>query len=247
MPPDDQLLSNAGLVLVALARRPDQRLRDLAAEIGITERAVQGIVNDLVSKGFLERMREGRRNRYIVRGDHPLTLPTGAGHEVSELLVALVPGPLVGPSHEECRALVLACSDYRYQDPLRTLLANQGLLGRAEVMLLPGGASALGGRDRSRIMAALEYMARALGAVRLLLVAHHGCWVPGAFISHRRDPFVTRRLVAERRRRTVDRVRDRLGLEPELWFLDERGASRVRFGRDEIGDPAHGVPARVAL
>jgi MarR family len=247
VPRDDQLLSNSGLVLVALARRPDQRLRDVAAEIGITERAVQGIVNDLVSRGFLERMREGRRNRYIVRGDHPLSIPAEGGHEVSELLGALVPGPLLGPSREECRALVLACSDYRYQDPLRTLLANQGLLGRAEVMLLPGGASALGGRDRSRIMAALEYMARTLDAARLLLVAHHGCWVPGAFISHRRDPFVTRRLVAERRRRTVDRVRDRLGIEPEVWFLDGRGARRVRFGRDAIDHPANGVPGGVAL
>jgi hypothetical protein len=41
------------------------------------------------------------------------------------------------------------------------------------------------------------------------------------------DAFRTGRAVAERRRRAADRVRRRFGVEPELWFLDRRGARRV--------------------
>ena len=43
-------LSNHGHVLVCLSR-PDVRIRDVADAVGITERAVQQIVSDLVSEG----------------------------------------------------------------------------------------------------------------------------------------------------------------------------------------------------
>ena len=64
-------LSNHGHVLVSLARDPDARTRDVAEEVGITERAVQQIVHDLVEQGYLEKTRVGRRNHYtVVRGAH---------------------------------------------------------------------------------------------------------------------------------------------------------------------------------
>lgn len=64
-------LSNHGHVLVALARDPDARMRDLATAVGITERAVQQIVSDLVGEGFVEKEKVGRRNRYrVVRAAH---------------------------------------------------------------------------------------------------------------------------------------------------------------------------------
>jgi predicted transcriptional regulator len=64
-------LSNHGHVLVSLARDPDARTRDVAEAVGITERAVQQIVHDLVEQGYLEKMRVGRRNHYtVVRGAH---------------------------------------------------------------------------------------------------------------------------------------------------------------------------------
>jgi len=37
-------LTTHGLVLLAIAKNPESRLRDVAAEVGITERAVQRIV-----------------------------------------------------------------------------------------------------------------------------------------------------------------------------------------------------------
>lgn len=64
-------LSNHGHVLVALARDPDARTRDVAEVVGITERAVQQIVRDLVVHGCLRKEKVGRRNRYdVVRRAH---------------------------------------------------------------------------------------------------------------------------------------------------------------------------------
>ncbi len=69
-------LSNHGHVLVSLAVDPDARMRDIAARVGITERAVQTIVGDLEEAGYVLRERLGRRNRYTVvpqgRFRHPL-------------------------------------------------------------------------------------------------------------------------------------------------------------------------------
>lgn len=64
-------LTNHTHVLVALDASPDLRVRDLAATIGITERAVLRILADLEAIGVLEKERIGRRNRYrIVRKSH---------------------------------------------------------------------------------------------------------------------------------------------------------------------------------
>jgi predicted ArsR family transcriptional regulator len=61
-------LSNHGHVLVCLARDPGARMRDVAETVGITERAVQQIVRDLVQQGYLRKDKIGRRNRYKVVG-----------------------------------------------------------------------------------------------------------------------------------------------------------------------------------
>ncbi len=64
-------LSNHGHVLVCLAKNPGFRTRDVAEAVGITERAVQQIVSDLVEHGYLIKEKVGRRNRYaVVRRAH---------------------------------------------------------------------------------------------------------------------------------------------------------------------------------
>lgn len=52
--------------MVCLSRDPDVRIRDVADAVGITERAVQQIVSDLVSEGYVGKEKVGRRNRYQV-------------------------------------------------------------------------------------------------------------------------------------------------------------------------------------
>lgn len=90
-------LSNHGHVLICLARDPDARLRDVAQQVGITERAVQGIVADLVRDGYVEKERVGRRNHYEVHDELPLRHPLEADHDVAELLAAIArPGDDAG-------------------------------------------------------------------------------------------------------------------------------------------------------
>ena len=79
-------LSNHGHVLVCLHRTPDARLRDVAEQVGITERAAQQIVADLEAAGYLERSRVGRRNRYAVHVTGRLRHPLEAGVRVGDLL-----------------------------------------------------------------------------------------------------------------------------------------------------------------
>ncbi|MFL5895821.1 MAG: helix-turn-helix domain-containing protein [Thermoleophilaceae bacterium] len=60
------LLSNHGKVLLCVALDPEIRVSDIAHAVGIKERAVQRILADLRSEGFISSIREGRRNRYRV-------------------------------------------------------------------------------------------------------------------------------------------------------------------------------------
>lgn len=58
--------TNHAHVMVCLARNGDRPLREVAIDIGITERAVQRIVADLEEGGYLIRERVGRQNRYML-------------------------------------------------------------------------------------------------------------------------------------------------------------------------------------
>lgn len=84
-------LSHHAQVLICIARDPDTRLRDVAVEAGITERAVQAIVNDLVAEGYVERTRVGRRNHYVVHDHVPLRHPLQRDIDVGTLLRMFAP------------------------------------------------------------------------------------------------------------------------------------------------------------
>src|SRR5204863_9937797 len=65
-------VSNHFLVLLCIAEDPGVRMAEVAGRLGLTERAVQGIVADLAEAGYLQRTRVGRRNRYDVDTSMPL-------------------------------------------------------------------------------------------------------------------------------------------------------------------------------
>jgi DNA-binding MarR family transcriptional regulator len=67
-----QFVTNHTQVLLCIANDPDARLRDIADSVGITVGSAQRIVADLIESGFVERTREGRRNRYVVNRDSPM-------------------------------------------------------------------------------------------------------------------------------------------------------------------------------
>ncbi|MGI5282294.1 helix-turn-helix transcriptional regulator [Nonomuraea polychroma] len=79
-------LTHHARVLLEIARDPEVRLRDIAASIGITERAVQGIVTDLHEAGYLTRERVGRRNHYSLNLDQSFRYPTEANLPVRVLI-----------------------------------------------------------------------------------------------------------------------------------------------------------------
>ena len=84
-------LTNYSHVLLAIAAAPDQTMREVAVRVGITERAAQRILADLIEAGYLESERIGRRNRYKVNGALPLRHPLEQGNPVSTLLALLGP------------------------------------------------------------------------------------------------------------------------------------------------------------
>lgn len=81
-----RFLSNHTQVLLCLSRDPNARFRDIAERVGITERAAQRIVADLIESGYVEKERIGRRNRYRIRTDIAMRHPAQHGHEIGELL-----------------------------------------------------------------------------------------------------------------------------------------------------------------
>ncbi|MDN5278934.1 MAG: hypothetical protein PWR01_2899 [Clostridiales bacterium] len=82
-------LSNHSHVLLCLADNSEMRMRDIAQKVGITERAVQKIVADLTEAGYIDRIKDGRCNRYQVHRDKHLRHPIEA-HRVIEDLIRLI-------------------------------------------------------------------------------------------------------------------------------------------------------------
>jgi DNA-binding transcriptional ArsR family regulator len=84
------LLTNHARVLIAIARLPDCRVRELAEAVGLTERATHRIVQELADAGYLTKHRVGNRTFYELHADRPLReddVPRGDGQAtVGELL-----------------------------------------------------------------------------------------------------------------------------------------------------------------
>jgi DNA-binding Lrp family transcriptional regulator len=91
--PSWTFLTNHGHVLVCIAINPEVRISEIADQVGIGERATQGIVTDLVEGGYVTRTRVGRRNHYAVNPDLPLRHPLERDHVVGELLRAVASPP----------------------------------------------------------------------------------------------------------------------------------------------------------
>ena len=82
-------LTNHAQVLLCLADVRDIRLRDVAERVGITERATQRIVAELVQAGYVKIERVGRRNRYTVDRQHAMRHSAQLGYKIGALLEAL--------------------------------------------------------------------------------------------------------------------------------------------------------------
>ncbi len=79
-------LTNHAHVLIVLYNKPDLSLREVAVRVGITERAVQRIVQDLEEGGYLAHEKVGRKNYYSVSTNHALRHPIEAHRKIGDLL-----------------------------------------------------------------------------------------------------------------------------------------------------------------
>ena len=79
-------LTNHGLTLLCIAGDPEVRMRDIAADVQITERAAQRIVADLIAEGYLTRTKNGRRNRYEINRQGHLRSAAFRDLEIGPLL-----------------------------------------------------------------------------------------------------------------------------------------------------------------
>lgn len=79
-------LTNHSRVLILIAETPGIRLRDVADQVGITERAAQRIVAELEAAGYLTHETVGRRNQYELRPNAHLRHPLEDDVEVGRLL-----------------------------------------------------------------------------------------------------------------------------------------------------------------
>ncbi|NDA82799.1 MAG: MarR family transcriptional regulator [Actinobacteria bacterium] len=79
-------LSNHGHVLIYISQEPEARISDIARSVGITERRTQGIISDLESAGYLEVVRVGRRNTYLIKKNLRFRHPAEAHRSIGSLI-----------------------------------------------------------------------------------------------------------------------------------------------------------------
>ncbi len=88
------LWSRQGSVLLYIALNPDSTVREIAASMGLTQRAIWDHIGDLRRAGMIETRKDGRRNRYSVNLDGPFKHPTISGVTLRTLLINLASAPL---------------------------------------------------------------------------------------------------------------------------------------------------------
>ena len=87
--PGWKFLTNHALVLCLVAQQPRITARDIAATIGITEKATRNIINDLEADGYVDKKKEGRRIRYRIDPDMPLRHEIQQEKPIGDLLEVL--------------------------------------------------------------------------------------------------------------------------------------------------------------
>lgn len=83
-------LTNHARVLLRIAQDPGMRLRDIAADLGITERSAHSIVNDLTAAGYVLKQKDGRRNRYQIQAHLPLPEPGSGEPAIGDVLAVIM-------------------------------------------------------------------------------------------------------------------------------------------------------------
>lgn len=79
-------LTNHSHVLITLVAHPEMVMREIAQTVGVTERTVQKIIEDLTAAGVIRCEKVGRRNRYRVNRKAHLRHPVEGHRTVADIL-----------------------------------------------------------------------------------------------------------------------------------------------------------------
>lgn len=96
-------LTNHARVLLCITREPGIRIREIAACVGVQERAAHRIVGELAEAGYLTRHRVGARNFYEVHPELPMRHPNERSCEIGQVLAVLGERAPGGPTQREPR------------------------------------------------------------------------------------------------------------------------------------------------
>ncbi len=111
------IITNHGHVLVCLAADPEVLVRDVAASIGITERAVQQIIGDLERAGVVARVRVGRRNHYLVGREQRLRHAVESGVTVGQFVDLVQQGSSSSEPRQPVRLLATGSTEASAERP----------------------------------------------------------------------------------------------------------------------------------
>jgi hypothetical protein len=84
-----KFVTNHALVFCLIAQQPRITAREIAATVGITEKATRNIINDLEADDYITKTREGRRLRYGIDPELPLRHEMNEDRAVGDLLEVL--------------------------------------------------------------------------------------------------------------------------------------------------------------
>jgi DNA-binding MarR family transcriptional regulator len=88
--PSWTFFTNHAHVLIVLKMYPNMVLREIAFQVGITERGVQKIIAELEDEGFIKKLRVGRQNKYKLTLNHPLRHPIEKHRTVADIVGMIV-------------------------------------------------------------------------------------------------------------------------------------------------------------
>lgn len=86
---DWTFLTNHAHVLLLISKYPDLKVKEIADNVNITERAVLKIISELKEEGYVLIEKKGRRNRYKVCKEKYLKHPVEKNNQLSTLLEIL--------------------------------------------------------------------------------------------------------------------------------------------------------------
>lgn len=84
------LLTNHALVLIHVVENPRSTLREIAAAVGITDRAALSILRAMEEDSIITRRKEGRQNVYTVDIDALISYPSHGKYSIAQIAEALL-------------------------------------------------------------------------------------------------------------------------------------------------------------